>query len=205
MVTQLNNVQAKSKKADKRQAIVEAARELFTTEGYETTTIAQVAKKAGVAVGTVYLYFKNKTELLSGVRGDYEEEFVAYMTRPELQAIPHHLRVRPMIEAAFSICEQASDMIQIMGLPPQMIGIDKQHKDVQLLHLALAEFFREAQAVGAIRSDLDPQVGAVVALGMVKASLEQCYEVEAGKNKEVYINTLVDALSSWLIPTELKV
>src|SRR5438477_1485849 len=92
-----------SKKPDKRQAIIEAARVLFTTEGYEATTIADVAGKAGVAVGTVYLYFKNKTELLVAVKGDWDREFLQFMAQPELQVIPHHRRARPLIEACFAM------------------------------------------------------------------------------------------------------
>ena len=38
---------------------------MFTTDGYEATTMAKVAQRAGVAVGTVYLYFQNKNDLLS--------------------------------------------------------------------------------------------------------------------------------------------
>src|SRR6476660_6676993 len=101
------------KKLDKRQAIVEAARSLFTGVGYEATTIADVARKAGVAVGTVYLYFKNKTELLYAIKGDWETEFLKVMARPELQAIPHHKRARPLIEASFAMCVQQTDMVQL--------------------------------------------------------------------------------------------
>src|SRR2546423_1327806 len=86
-----------TKKVDKRQAIGDAARSLFTTVGYEATTIADVARKAGVAVGTVYLYFKNKTELLYAVKGDWEMEYLKVMARPDLQAIPHHKRARPLV------------------------------------------------------------------------------------------------------------
>src|SRR5204863_6962653 len=104
------------KKLDKRQAIVDAARSLFTTAGYEATTIADVARKAGVAVGTVYLYFKNKTELLYALKGDWETEYLELMARPELQAIPHHKRARSLIEASFAMCAQQTDMVQLMGL-----------------------------------------------------------------------------------------
>jgi len=41
----------------KRDAILDAARTLFAKQGYEETTIADIARAAGVAVGTVYLSF----------------------------------------------------------------------------------------------------------------------------------------------------
>lgn len=43
-----------------RQRLVRAALELFTTQGYHDTTTPQIAKKAGVAEGTIYRHFASK-------------------------------------------------------------------------------------------------------------------------------------------------
>jgi TetR/AcrR family fatty acid metabolism transcriptional regulator len=87
--TQRNNQEAaRSADVDKRNALIEAACDLFTTVGYENTTIAQVAKRAGVAVGTVYLYFKNKSDLLAAVKGSWEQEVLGSLLSPELADIP---------------------------------------------------------------------------------------------------------------------
>src|SRR5215210_5408784 len=133
----------KVKDPDKRHSIIEAARALFTNRGYETTTMAEVAREAGVAVGTVYLYFKSKNELLYAVKGDWEAEFLQFLAQPELQAIPHHLRARPMIEACFNICSRHTDMVQLMGLQAEMIGEWVQH-DGGSIQGVLKSFFYEA-------------------------------------------------------------
>jgi len=49
---------------DKRQAILAAASKRFSTYGFHETKMEQVAEEAGVAKGTVYLYFKDKNTLL---------------------------------------------------------------------------------------------------------------------------------------------
>ena len=56
-----------SVKRDKRECILQAAASLFMKEGYFKVTMDMVAEKAGVAKGTLYLYFKNKDELFACV------------------------------------------------------------------------------------------------------------------------------------------
>ncbi|MGD9173349.1 MAG: TetR/AcrR family transcriptional regulator, partial [Desulfobacterales bacterium] len=44
--------------------ILEAAVKVFARQGFHQSTVAQIAKEAGVADGTIYLYFKNKDDIL---------------------------------------------------------------------------------------------------------------------------------------------
>src|SRR5262245_47787906 len=51
-------------KRDKQQRIVNAARELFREKGFEATTAREVCKRAQIGTGTLFLYVKDKHELL---------------------------------------------------------------------------------------------------------------------------------------------
>ena len=53
--------------ADKREAILRAATRVFARSGYFNSKVADVAREAGVADGTVYLYFKSKEEILHSI------------------------------------------------------------------------------------------------------------------------------------------
>ena len=52
-------------------AIVSAARDMFIAHGYSGTTMAMIARAAGVADGTLYTYFENKDALARGVISDF--------------------------------------------------------------------------------------------------------------------------------------
>jgi len=56
-----------SASGDKRDAILRAATKVFAQHGYFQSQVADVAKVAGVAAGTVYLYFKSKDDLLVSI------------------------------------------------------------------------------------------------------------------------------------------
>jgi AcrR family transcriptional regulator len=73
-----------------RQRIIQAAHDLFLSQGYGSTTIADIARAAGIAVETVYSAFRNKHTLLRQVwyvsfRDD--EEDIRLWDRPEIRTV----------------------------------------------------------------------------------------------------------------------
>lgn len=65
------------KMQDRSESILEAARSAFAEHGYEGTSIAQIARRAGVSDGLLYRYFRNKRDLLNEVlRAFYERTMV---------------------------------------------------------------------------------------------------------------------------------
>ncbi|MFY9554967.1 MAG: TetR/AcrR family transcriptional regulator [Blastocatellia bacterium] len=61
----------------KYEAILRAAIKVFAGSGFFNAKVADVAREAGVADGTVYLYFKNKDDILVSIFNDYMEEALA--------------------------------------------------------------------------------------------------------------------------------
>jgi TetR/AcrR family fatty acid metabolism transcriptional regulator len=59
--------QADQPRADKREAILRAATDIFAERGFFNAQVADVARAAGVAAGTVYLYFRSKDDLLISI------------------------------------------------------------------------------------------------------------------------------------------
>ena len=61
---------------DKRQRILDAAVRVFARKGYFASRVSDVAKAAGIADGTVYLYFKGKDDVLCSLFDDVMSEHV---------------------------------------------------------------------------------------------------------------------------------
>src|SRR5690242_15098479 len=53
--------------AARRNQILDAATTVFSEKGFHRATIRDVAKTAGIADGTIYIYFENKTAILFGI------------------------------------------------------------------------------------------------------------------------------------------
>ena len=77
MSTVRTSQQPERKSNDKYAAILRAAIKVFAGSGFFNSKVADVAREAGVADGTVYLYFKNKDDILVSIFNNYMEEALA--------------------------------------------------------------------------------------------------------------------------------
>ncbi len=59
---------------ERRQELIEAARELFISQGYEKTMVGDIVRRVGVAQGLFYYYFRSKQEIFLEVINQYLEE-----------------------------------------------------------------------------------------------------------------------------------
>lgn len=66
-------------KEERRQSILQAAREVFFQKGFYSATVDSVAERAEVSKGTVYLYFESKETLLAHLLLEGLEALVAYL------------------------------------------------------------------------------------------------------------------------------
>src|SRR6186997_294357 len=69
--------QADQPRGDKREAILRAATDVFAGRGFFNAQVADVARAAGVAAGTVYLYFRGKDDLLISIFEKTMKEAIA--------------------------------------------------------------------------------------------------------------------------------
>ncbi|HCG79964.1 MAG TPA: TetR/AcrR family transcriptional regulator, partial [Oceanospirillales bacterium] len=81
----------------KREEIEAVAMALFKEQGYDKTSMASVAKAAGVAANTIYWYYENKDDLL-----------VAVLNREVMQAMPQVIAMQnaPLTERVLKLIEQ---------------------------------------------------------------------------------------------------
>src|SRR5699024_12802282 len=75
-----------SRKRPKYRQIIEGAIEVIAENGFHASQVSKIAKKANVADGTIYLYFKNKEDILISVIKDK----MGYFEQETMKAIQEH-------------------------------------------------------------------------------------------------------------------
>jgi AcrR family transcriptional regulator len=72
-----NNKTRRERLEEREDTIIAAAHDEFVENGFDGAKIAGIARRAGVAEGTLYLYFKNKSALLGAVVGAFYDRLTA--------------------------------------------------------------------------------------------------------------------------------
>jgi TetR/AcrR family fatty acid metabolism transcriptional regulator len=112
---EIGHVQARDNKmTDKRGRILDAAIKMFAERGFHTATVAEIARAAGVADGTIYLYFKSKEDLLLRLFDEKMTELTAE-ARTEVdgqRTAPEKLRA--FIQLHLSLVERNPDLASVL-------------------------------------------------------------------------------------------
>jgi len=160
---------------DKRTLISEAAVEVFAEKGFHQARVSDISKRAGVADGTIYLYFKNKDDLLLSI---FEDSMTLLVNgaRDELSRESCPLqKIRSFVGFHFKQVKANRSVAEVLQVELRLSN--KFLKDYRPSKLwdylgLLAEVIREGQAIGVIRAEVDPFMqmwalfGALDELGM---------------------------------------
>jgi TetR/AcrR family fatty acid metabolism transcriptional regulator len=153
---------------DKRERILRAAVKVFAKSGFFAARVSEVAKAAGVADGTIYLYFKSKDELLVSLFEDRVERLLAYMREelPKLEGAP--ARFRRVIELQLGLLEGERDLAEVVTvILRQSTKLLKEYAAPKFMAYldAIARVVAEGQAAGDFRDDVAPHLVARATFG----------------------------------------
>ena len=176
----------------KKERILVAARELFASKGYEDTTIAEIAGAAGVAVGTVYLYFGNKHEILVEVCLALNAVIAQVIQSPQIASLPLRQIPRAIIEESYRTCRQYNrfmKLYQVGAYSPE--EAERFRVGKQQITDALDAFFQQIVAQG-LFLPFNTAAYAELINDLVSASLQQCFAIEEGKREAFFREGVIE-------------
>jgi TetR/AcrR family fatty acid metabolism transcriptional regulator len=150
-------INTKKKLNDKYHRILEAAVSVFAEQGFFQSTIAQIAKEAGVADGTIYLYFKNKDDILV--------QFFSYKTKQVFDRFREAVnqgrtsdeKLRNLIRRHLEEFQQDLNMAVVYQSETHRNNrqVEEQIKEMSKMYMDIvSEIVEQGQAEGTVRKDL---------------------------------------------------
>jgi TetR/AcrR family fatty acid metabolism transcriptional regulator len=137
--------------------ILEAAVKVFARQGFRQSTISQVAREAGVADGTIYLYFKNKNDILVQFF-EYKARQVFGCFRQEVDRAGNSVeKLRNLVRVHLAEFQRDPDMAVVYQVETHQSSrlVEAQIRDMAKGYLdIIAEIVEQGQSEGSIRKDL---------------------------------------------------
>lgn len=147
--------------SDKRERILRAAIRVFARKGFYATRVSEIAKAAGVADGTIYLYFKNKDDVLISLFQERVGRLVEELRREASADAPVLERLNRIIAIQLGQLEGRRDLAEVVTVNlRQSTKLLKQYAVPLFTQYmsVVAQLVEEGQAKGELRADVSPDV-----------------------------------------------
>lgn len=169
---------SKSKDETKRERILQAAARVFARKGYGASKISDIARESEVADGTIYLYYKNKEDLVQAVYDHHADQMIGPM-RQALQDGKNPLeRLRVFVETHRNLLAEHSEIAE------GIFSVTQTGKRREYLDL-LQQIVLDGQREGYLRPDLQPLTVERIVLGSVSMTNGQLTSLE--ELRQIYL------------------
>jgi len=118
----------------KKKKILEAVKKIIIEKGVRRITTEAIAKKAGIAKGTLYLYFRRKEDILAGMLNsflDEAENFVAEAKKSKGNSLK---KLRVFIKSDLKFYEKNHNLFRVLGMEMESVAniMSKRYKEKQI-------------------------------------------------------------------------
>ena len=157
---------------ERQKQILDAAARIFAEKGFAGTTIRDVARAAGVSEGSIYLYFKNKQDLLVHLPRQFMQPPLEAFQQASVQGgtDPEHL-LRFMAQNMVNVITQNRELMRVLFTSLGTMDDATRAtymREVPLYAMDLIQkYIRAQQAAGIFRQDIDPAIASRVLPGMM--------------------------------------
>jgi TetR/AcrR family fatty acid metabolism transcriptional regulator len=153
---------------DKPQQIIDAAIRVFARTGYYNSRVSDIAREAGIASGTIYLYFKTKDEILVTLFREKMAEWVASVRREIAAERDPLAKIRKIVALHFKVLEEnpeLAEVVQVELRQGQKFFRGASAHEVSAYFDVIHDVLEEGAAAGLIRRDLPLKVATRMLFG----------------------------------------
>lgn len=154
--------------AGKREKILSAALHIFSRKGFYNSKVSEIATEAGVADGTIYLYFKNKEDLLISIFEEKIGELISRLKKRLSGISSPEERIRAFVVNHLSLLEENRDLAEMIQIElRQSNKFMKEYIPVKFLEYLdiLSDIITEGKELKVFRDDINPTIARRIIFG----------------------------------------
>ena len=157
-------------RSDKHNRILKAAVRVFARYGYFNSKVAQIAREANVADGTIYLYFKNKEDILLSLFEDRMDGIIGDLRGSIGDETDPFRRLTKFISLHFDLIRKDPDLVSVITVElRQSAKFMKEYRNDKFReYLDIVEdIVNDGKSSGVVRQDVSPLVVKRGLFGMI--------------------------------------
>lgn len=185
--------------SEKYQKIIQAATKVFAEKGFYNSKVSDVAKEAQVADGTIYLYFKNKDDLLISIFEDSMDHFTSSVQGEMAEAQGPIDRLKRFIRLHLELVREHQDTAQVLQIElRQSSKFMKEYaasKFKDYLDI-ISKILEDGQGLGQFRKNINPQIVKRAIFGAID---EMALEWVLMKKKKYSVDEVAQQLCTMFI------
>lgn len=188
---------ARNSDGTKRAAILDAAVVEIARHGYYQTTVAMIARRAGVADGTIYLYFSNKEEILFSLFERAMGRFILEGRSQVDQVATATEKLSRIVELHLTLVGRDRDLaiISQVELRHSLHFMDQLSRNQVGEYLAIiSQVVKQGMEEGSFRKDLNPVFAAKAIFGVLDEMATDWVLSRKNKRLESQAKVVVDFL-----------
>lgn len=192
-------------KSQRREEIMAAGKAVFARKGFHATTIADIAKQAGLAYGSIYWYFASKDELFHELMAVEEDSLRAHVTAalaaPTAGADADAL-LRTAVRATFEFCESDKPAVRLLFLDAYALG-DRFEKHLGSIYERFVDDIESYIVLGQDRGDVvaaPPRMVAFTLAALIGQLALRRMSTDDGIDAEVVADFVVSLVLDGLRP-----
>jgi TetR/AcrR family fatty acid metabolism transcriptional regulator len=153
---------------DKPQQIIDAAVRVFARNGFYHSRVSDIAREAGIASGTIYLYFRTKDEILVTLFRETMAAFVAALRTEIGRERDPEAKIRRLVRRHFEVLEASPDMAEVVQVElrqGQKFFRGASAHEISAYFELIGSVLREGVAAGVFRHDLPVKIATKMLFG----------------------------------------
>ncbi len=158
------------RKQEKRSKILFAAIKVFAQKGFYNTKVADIAREAGVADGTIYLYFKNKDDILISIFEEKMDEILGLFKTRLKKAKNAREKLEIFFKTYFRLINDDQDLAEVFQVELRQSSKflkDYHHQKFFDYLNIIGDIIKQGQSEKIFRQDLNPLIAKRIIFGAI--------------------------------------
>ena len=179
----------------RKEQILNAARKVLDEKGYDSATVSDIVKEAGVAQGTFYLYFSSKIEAVMELGQQVMTEMARTVAQRYDSQMSFEEHMRMLVRTGFEVAHENADLCRLLHVGAESVGYEFKQRMIAEQNpfmTGLFDMFQRGIERGEV-IDIEPELAVRLLTSIMSAAMHEAH-VSGNDEDAVIVGKVMEEL-----------